>query len=43
MRDKNLITTNYLAARPITKVDGLTLEMFEKPIFHADGYVQHGA
>ena len=28
--------------REISKNDGLTLEMFEKPIFYADGYVLHG-
>jgi hypothetical protein len=28
--------------RAISKNDGLTLEMFEKPIFHSDGFVQHG-
>ena len=33
---------SYFSERPISKVDGLTLEMFEKPIFHADGFVQHG-
>ena len=26
----------------ITKNDGLTLEMFEKPIFYSDGFVLHG-
>ncbi len=28
--------------RAISKNDGLTLEVFEKPIYHADGFVQHG-
>lgn len=28
--------------RPISKEDGLTLEVFEKPIFHSDGVVQYG-
>jgi len=28
--------------RSISKSDGLILEMFEKPIFHEDGFVQHG-
>lgn len=32
--------TNF--EKTISKNDGLTLEMFEKPIFYADGYVLHG-
>lgn len=33
---------NCFAEYPIGKNDGLTLEMYEKPLFYSDGFVLHG-